>query len=254
MLGISLGSQPVSESNIFGSYQCLQLDGNSDYVTLPSGFKSAVNMNAGTIQAWVNIQDNDGATNQNIIRIADNDTNNNVTLSFHRANTEFRAIYRLGGTYKEATYDEAAFGLDEYAEQGWVHLVMTFASDGEGTGEVLMYANGNLKETVSQTSNWGSDTVDVAVIGSNDDNDGTFLDGFIDQIAVYNEVKDAAAIARMYNGGKPIDLTTIHGRGPDYTPSGLIGYYQFEGNALDSSGNKYHGTLNGTAGFNTSQP
>ena len=58
----------------------------------------------------------------------------------------------------------------------------------------------------------------------------------------------------MYGGGKPVDLSTIIGRGPAYTPSGLIGYYQFEGNALDSSGNGYHGTLHGTAGFNTTQP
>ena len=55
----------------------------------------------------------------------------------------------------------------------------------------------------------------------------------------------------MYNSGKPLDLTTFHGT--DYTPSGLIAYYQFAGNALDSSGNNYHGSLAETAGFNTTK-
>jgi hypothetical protein len=257
MLGGGLGSQPTTECDIFGSYQCLELDGNSDYVTLPAGFKSAVNMNAGTIQVWIDIRSNDGATSQNIIRIADDNTNNNVTLQYHKNNTEFRAVYRLGGTYKEATYDEASFDHDDYMDQGWIHLAMTWESDGEGEGEVKMYANGALKETVAQTSNWGSDVIDVAVIGSNDDLSGAFTDGFIDQLAIYNEVKSSDMINEMYNSGKPLDLTTIHGvlgERSGYSPSGLIAYYQFEGNALDSSGNNYHGTLAGTAGFNTTQP
>ena len=257
MLGGGLGSQPTTECDIFGSYQCLELDGNSDYVALPAGLKSAVNMNAGTIHVWVDIRSNDGASGQNIIRFADDDTNNNITLQYHKTNTEFRSIYRLGGTYKEATYNEASFDHDDYMDQGWIHLATTWESDGAGTGEVKIYANGALKETVAQTSNWGSDVIDVAVIGSNDNASGGFTDGFIDQLAVYNEVKSSDIISIMYNNGKPLDLTTIHGENTGrtrYSPSGLIAYYQFEGNVLDSSGNNYHGTLAGTAGFNTTQP
>tara|TARA_R100001463_G_scaffold4371_1_gene16516 strand:- start:1200 stop:1970 length:771 start_codon:yes stop_codon:yes gene_type:complete len=256
MIGLGLGSQPTTECGIFGSYQCLELDGNSDYVDLPSGFKSAVNMESGTISLWLDIRENDGATSQHIIRIADDDTNNNVTLQYAKNHTEFRAIYKLGGTYKEATYNEASFSHSDYINQGWIHLAMTWTSNGEGDGEVKIYYNGTFKEAVDQTSSWGSDVVDVARIGSNDDASGGFVDGFVDQVAIYNTVKTNNDIAAMYNRGVITDLTTtyLYNNEHVYTPAGLIGYYQFEGNALDSSGNGYHGTLQGTAGFNTTQP
>tara|TARA_R100000781_G_scaffold3571_1_gene4957 strand:- start:506 stop:1285 length:780 start_codon:yes stop_codon:yes gene_type:complete len=259
MLSLGLGSQPTTECGIFGSYQCLELDGNSDYVALPELFMAQASLNAGTISCWVNIRDNDGAGSQSIVRIANDDSNENVTLQFHRSNTEFRAVYKIGGTYKEATYNQPGFDLNDYIEQGWIHLTMTWESDGSGTGEVKMYYNSVLKDTVAQTSNWDgeSNPIDVAHIGASDDGASGFTDGFLDQIAIYREVKTEAQVQAMYNGGTMADLTTNYLSGvsrTNYTTSGLISYYQFEGNALDSSDNGYHGTLNGTAGFNTSQP
>ena len=252
MLSIGLGSQPTTECGIFGSHQCLELDGNSDFVNLHGTILSAINPNAGTISCWVNLRDNDGGTTQSMVRLADDDTNNGMTLQFHRANTEFRAVYRLDGTYKEATYNDASFSLSDYFDQGWVHLAMTWTSNGEGVGEVKMYFNGQNSETVAQTSNWGSDEIDVARIGAHDDGASGFTDGFIDQVAIFNRTKDAYSIAAIYNEGVMRDLTTFHGR--YYNTTGLLAYYQFEGNALDSSGNGYHGTLIEEAGFNTTQP
>ena len=255
MLNIGLGSQPTTECGIFGSYKCLELDGNSDYVSLPSGLMAAANPNSGTISCWVDIRDNDGGTSQNIVRLAHDSSNDSISLQFHRANTEFRAVYKLGGVYKEATYNDASLDLAGYVAQGWIFLAMTWESDGSGTGEVKIYHNGTLKETVSQPNNWSeSNAIDVAMIGTNDGGTGGFADGFIDQVAIYNTVKTSSQISIMYGGGKPIDLSTKQGRYGTYTKQGLIGYYQFEDNALDSSGNAYHGTLHGTAGFNTTQP
>ena len=259
MLSLGLGSQPTTECGIFGSYQCLELDGNSDYVALPEGLATKASLNAGTISCWVNIRDNDGAGSQSIVRIANDSSNDNVTLQFHRANTEFRAVYKIGGTYKEATYNEADFDLNDYIEQGWIHLTMTWESDGSGTGEVKMYHSGVLKDTVAQTSNWDgvSNPIDITHIGAGDDGASGFTDGFLDQIAIYREVKNLSQIQAMYNGGTMSDLSAnqySQVSRTQYTTEGLIAYYQFEGNALDSSDNGYHGTLNGTAGFNTSQP
>jgi len=256
MLGIGLGSQPTTECGIFGSFQSLELNGNSGYVTLPSGLIAAANPNSGTISCWINIRENDASDNQNIIRIVDDSTNNGMTLQYHKNNTEFRAVYRLNGVYKEATYNNLALDHAGYMALGWLHLAMTWESDGE-TGEVKIYHNGSLKETVAQNNSWGEDVIDIAIIGSNDDISGGFYDGYIDQIAIYDTVKNDNQLSAIYNGGVMTDLSTFYysesARGT-YTPSGLIGYYQFEGNALDSSGNNYHGTLNGVAGFNTSQP
>ena len=253
MLGVGLGSQPTTECGIFGSYQCLELDGNSDLVRLPvDTLGPNIKTDSGTLSCWVDIRDNDGATTQNIIRIADNSSNNNVGLQFHRANTEFRAIYRMNGVYKEATYDETGYDVAAYAAQGWIHLAMTWTHDGGSTGAVKIYKNGDLQDTVAQAEAFPeADAIDIIHIGANDAGTGGFADGFIDQVAIYDEVLSDGEITAIYNEGTMRDLTTFH---THYSPRGLIAYYQFEGNALDSSGNGHHGTLIGTAGFNTSQP
>ena len=259
MLGLGSGSQPTTECGIFGSYQCLELDGNSDYVTLPAGFMAAFNPSSGTISCWVDIRSNDGATSQNIIRIGNDSSNNNISLMYHKGNTEWRAVYRSNGTYKEATYNDASLSHDDYMVQGWLHFVMTWYSDGAGTGYVKLYKDGVLLEEVSQTANWdGNHNIDVAVIGSNDDLGGSFVDGFIDQLAIWTEPLNVNAVTAIYNLGTPNDLTTTHSRSAELSYSDvfgtLIGYYQFEGNALDSSSYGFHGTLGGTAGFNSTQP
>tara|TARA_R100000458_G_scaffold29289_1_gene26801 strand:+ start:604 stop:1374 length:771 start_codon:yes stop_codon:yes gene_type:complete len=256
MLSLGLGSQPTTECGIFGSYQCLELDGNSDYVTLPSGIIALSSLNNGSISCWVDLRDNDGATSQTIVRIANDTSNENATLQFHRSNTEFRAVYKIGGVYKEATYNDASLDLAGYMAQGWVHLAMTWESDGEGTGEVKIYFNGVHRETVAQNATWDLDSnpIDMITIGSTDAGAASFTDGFIDQVGIWNTPKPAAEVLAIYNSGNMRDLTTVHDRGPLHIPEGLIGYYQFEGNALDSSSTKAHGTLVGTAGFNTTQP
>ena len=254
MLGVGLGSQPTTECGIFSSNFCLELDGNSDYVNLPVAMGAS--LNNGTISCWVNIRDNDGASSQSIVRISNDSSNENVTLQFHRSNTEFRAVYKIGGTYKEATYNDASLDLAGYIAQGWIHLAMTWESDGDGTGQVIMYFNGTAQETVSQTSNWDNDSnpIDTITVGSTDAGAGSFTDGFIDQLAIYNTPLGSSGISEVYNGGVLQDLSTVQGRRGSYTASGLIGYYQFENNAKDSSGSGNDGTLVGTAGFNTSQP
>tara|TARA_R110002012_G_scaffold110566_2_gene255128 strand:+ start:61 stop:837 length:777 start_codon:yes stop_codon:yes gene_type:complete len=258
MLSIGLGSQPTTECGIFGSYQCLELDGNSDYVNLPSGLMNRLNPNAGTISAWVDLRDNDGASSQNIVRLANDASGDTMGLQFHRAHTEFRGVYKLGGVYKEATYNDPSLDLAGYMDQGWIFLAMTWESDGAGTGEVKMYFNGALYETASQPNNWDTNnSIDIARIGANNDATGGFADGFIDQVAIFNITKGADDISGMYSTSKPNDLTTFQLNPTTnglYTPRGLIGYYQFEGNANDSSANNFHGTLIGTAGFNSTQP
>ncbi len=261
MIGLGLGSQPTTEHGIFGSYQCLNLDGNSDYFLMPdsliSGETAKFNPESGTVSVWINITDNDASANQNVFRFADDSTNNGVTLQYQKAHTEFRAVYRLGGVYKEATYNDATLSHEEYMALGWVNFAVTWISDGAGTGEVKIYYNGVISETVAQPNNWGSDEIDVAVIGANDDQSGAFADGNIDQFALFNTVKSVGEIQAIYNGGTMADLTTNYYSGvsrTNYTTEGLIAYYQFEGNVLDSSGNNYTGSLGGTAGFSTSQP
>ena len=201
-------------------------------------------------------RENNASANQNIFRFVDDDTNNGITLQYHKGHTQFRAVYRLGGVYKEATY-EANITHEQYMALGWNHFAVTWESDGAGTGEVKIYYNSVLQETVSQPNNWGSDAMDKCVIGTNEEISSAFYDGYIDQFAAYNVVKNLGQVQAMYNNGFLADLSTNYFSPTprtNYTTEGLIGYYQFESNLLDSSGYNLTGTAEGTIAYNSSQP
>jgi len=249
MIGLGLGSQPTTECDIFGSYQSLNLDGNSDYVSLPEDIKSVINLGATTVSCWVNIVQNDGNNTQVIMKIF-TDTDNQFQLLYHKHNTEFRATLKTGGgTNRIATYDPPG-GSTGYT--GWQHFAATFRISG-GSYSLVLYRNGAKIEEirgVSGQADWVG-IIDTINVGANQTGSAAFTDGQLDQLALYNIQLEDAGIAEIYNGGVMRDLTVSHST---FGPSNLIGYYQFEGNALDSSNTKAHGTLNGTAGFSTNQP
>ena len=256
-MGLGSVMSPTTECGIWGSYQCLELDGNSDYFDLDLAIGEHINPLNGTISVWINIRANDGTTNQNIVRLIDDSTNNGVILMYDRSNTEFRAVYRVNGVYVEATYNDASLDHDGYMDQGWIHLAMTWNNDNQGTGAVKIYFNGAVQESVSQNEAWnaGTNVLDVFRVGSDDAGTSDFFDGHIDQLGIWESTLHRNQILAIHNGGVPFDLTSsfisVAARQTYSRHGDLIGYYQFEGNGLDSSGNRCHGTLNGTAGFSS---
>ena len=256
MLSLGLGSQPTTECGIFGSYQSLDLDGNSDYVSLPSSIKDIFNKSAATVSAWVNLIQNDGDTSQQVCKVF-TDTGNQFQLFYHKYETEWRSTLKTqNGTTRKAVYDIPGSSDNDGSgyDDGWQHFVGSFTIGEGGDYSVKLYRNGSLVQNTSGGSgqaSWSGD-INSIHIGAGQDGSGAFVDGQIDQVGIWNVELPAAAITAIYNGGVMRDLTTQH---TNYTQTGdLIGYYQFEGNALDSSNTKAHGTLNGTAGFSTSQP
>jgi len=127
MLSIGLGSQPTTECGIFGSYQSLNLDGNSDYVSLPEAFKTAINTTATTISFWVNLVQNDGDVSQNIIKIF-TDTSNQFQVIYHKHFTEWRVTLKTDGDSRIASYDIPGSSNNDGSgyDDGWQHFVGSF--------------------------------------------------------------------------------------------------------------------------------
>jgi len=259
MIGLGLGSQPTAECGIFGSYQSLALDGNSDFVTFGEGLKNTINKSAGTVSFWVSMVENDGDTTQQVLKIF-TDTSNQFQILYHKYYTEWRAVIKTQGTVRKAAYDIPGSSNDDGSGYGlgWQHFTASWVI-ADGAYSVKLYRNGNLAQDTNNTTgqlDWAGD-VDVVVIGSNQDGTGSFVDGYIDQFAIWDLELPAAAITAIYNGGVMRDLTTQH---ENYTQTeNLIGYCQFEGNdttgnALDSSPYGHHGTLRGSARFDSRQP
>ena len=252
MLGIGLGSQPTTECGIFGTNFSLSLDGNSDFVSTPSGLLETLNTQQFTLSCWVNLVQNDGDTSQWTVRWYI-DNNNNGGILYHKTHTEWRGSYKCGGTAMTSVYDIPGSSNNDGSgyDDGWQHFAVVCSNDNAGSSSVNLYRNGTSAGATAGDTNVSTSDLAQFHIGAGHDSTSAFLDGYIDQVSIHNSALDSNAITAIYNGGVPRDLTTFH---TNYSPRNLIAYYQFENDVVDSSLNGFDGQLNGTAGFNKSQP
>tara|TARA_R100001463_G_scaffold42329_2_gene88829 strand:- start:617 stop:1387 length:771 start_codon:yes stop_codon:yes gene_type:complete len=256
MLGLGLGSQPTTECQVFSSTHSLALDGDGDYFTTGTELISQLNTESCSISFWVNMVENNGGTSQNIFKIF-TDTDNQFQVIYHKYYTEWRASIKTDGTARIATYDIPGSSDDDgsgYAD-GWQHFAASFNVDGStGAYKVKLYRNGTLVQNTSDTSGQNAwvGSINTVIIGSNQSGSGSFVDGHIDQFAFWSTELTSRAVGAIYNEGVMRDLTTLH---QDYVFGPyLVGYYQFEDNALDSSKTAAHGTTSGNATFVRTQP
>ena len=126
----------------------------------------------------------------------------------------------------------------------WYHWVITY--DGQSSGRTRkIYMDGELLYTGTvawgTTGNTGGGE-NVYFGGRN--NNGNFVKAWaigLDEVAIFDEEKDADWVTSAYSSGTPTDLID---------ESGLVGYWRFEEGtgitANDLSGNGNHGTLTST--------
>ena len=125
----------------------------------------------------------------------------------------------------------------------WYHWVVTYAGNTSGRTRKF-YMNGehlsdyDTSIVWSQTGNTGGGE-NIYFGGRN--NNGNFVKAWaigLDEVAIFDEEKDADWVSSKHNGGTPSDLTE---------ESGLVGYWRFEEGSgttvKDLSGNGNHGTL-----------
>ena len=125
----------------------------------------------------------------------------------------------------------------------WNHFVGVYNAE---LGTISIYVNGTL--SISSTNNpnpqnynnngglfFGVEhpTVDLP-------SGPQFLEGKLDDIAIYNRALTQQEITALYTG------TPVSQNLPSYLPTnGLVGWWPFNGNANDESGNGNHGVVNG---------
>ena len=160
---------------------------------------------------------------------------------------------KCGGTAMTSVYDIPGSSNNDGSgyDDGWQHFAVVCSNDNAGSSSVNLYRNGTSAGATAGDTNVSTSDLAQFHIGAGHDSTSAFLDGYIDQVSIHNSALDSNAITAIYNGGVPRDLTTFH---TNYSPRALIAYYQFENDVVDSSLNGFDGQLNGTAGFNSSQP
>jgi hypothetical protein len=131
----------------------------------------------------------------------------------------------------------------------WYHVAATYDGSSNGSG-INIYINGSI-DTVYASGSLGSYTAmenssGPVWIGGWDDDD-TWFNGKIDEIAIWDKELSAPEISNIYNGGIPIKLTG----------SNLVAYWRMEEasglTVVDSSGNGHTATIS-NATFSSDVP
>ena len=183
--------------------------------------------------------------------------------------SRFRLIFKYGSSLKEyfmqiagggklqvTLYDNnnsASIGRNgntSIPTASWSHVVMTYNGSGAAT-RINVYFNGSLDN--STTTGSGSytamsNTSEPLEIGRF--TSGSYADGHIDEVAIFNTELSATDIENIYNSGAPTDLTGT---------SGLVSWWRMgDGDTAptitDNGGGGNNATMNNFSTFSTNVP
>jgi len=161
-------------------------------------------------------------------------------------NAQWNTVYSAGGSQifigLHSGYNQVGVHIggssifvsaaDAFPTDEWHHLVVTW--DGSDV-------KNRVDTTVIQTQALSGVTITSAAANFGKNPVGTgYLTGIIDEASIWSVALSDAAIAAIYNGGTPLDVTA------NYSDN-LVGYWRFEEgtgtSAADSSGNGNDGTV-----------
>ena len=140
--------------------------------------------------------------------------------------------------YGKADSTDSQTSSTSLSIENWYHIAMTF----DGT-TAKIYINGVEDKSDTKSSwafNGGSINSQKAYLGR--DTGGNYLDSNLDEFAIFSKGLSASEVTKIYNDGKPTDLSN---------ESNLVAYYRFEETsgttATDLSSNSNNGTLSDAA-------
>ena len=235
----------------FSNNYSVALDGTADYVEIGdlSGLESDGDLSfslwfrtpvvsGGALGGLINVYTSfSGSVGEFYIRLA------NATVSYW-INGE--GWYKTGGVsiaadtwyHAVATYRDIDNAADVTAAKTATRLYINAAEQDAGTGSGSSFpASGDISGSGLKT-----------IIGGYHSSSYT-LNGFMDEVSIFNKVLSSEQVSDIYNSGTPTDLSEMNG---------LIGYWRFEegtgSSVADSSSNSNSGTLINDSAFSSTTP
>ena len=228
MIGLGAGSSPVV-SNLHNT-QARSFDGTDQDVNindLADEIAAVVRTDQTefSISLWCKLTASISST-VNLFKIRNSgSTNNQIVLVYHASANEFRFTPKFGGVADVCNGGSTnALGATYEGDGIWHHLVGT-VSVSDNTNEI--WIDGVKKESVSGVGTL-NETINVASIASNTDNNSYFK-GDLKDVAIYGRQLTDAEIAVLYNSGgttgdKGLDLIS----GSHVSNTNLIAHFRFE--------------------------
>ena len=196
-------------------------------------------------EAWIKLDQlpSDATTNMRIISKFDGDASKrSYLLQILAADDKLQFVFSHDGSASSDASMDTAFTSGDVGT--WVHVAAT-ADVSSGASGILTYKNGALVANSDGNSNSTAihDNASKFGIGLGHDSDVAirFFDGMIDEARVWSDIRTANEIAQSYR--------TEVGTG-----NNLQGYWKFNNNYLDSSGNGNTLTAVATPTFPTDVP
>lgn len=215
-----------SVSATYSNNYSIALDGINDYLNVPDSSSIRITGDM-SISVWFKLDTLNAF--QGLVNKRDS---NGTNWQFMVRNTNVLYIYD-GSTVINSTHT--------LSSGQWYHGVITVDS---GT-ETKFYVNGDLKDTLGAVTITSDDAdLNIGKLYS-----GSYLDGHIDEVAIYDTVLTSTQVSNIYNSGTPNDRSA---------DSNLLGYWRMEENTgttvADSSGNGHTATLTNGPTFSTDIP
>jgi hypothetical protein len=208
---------------------CAVLDGSTGFVSINDNL-NINNLNAFTVEAFVNTKTLASSSFVSKWTLG-SATNNSFSLGLNDGNQGLMSLAIQTDTAIYIVVDTVSIPLNT-----WVHYSGTF--DGLN---LRLYKNGVLiGTTILPSTQAVKNTTKKLLIGKLREEDNLYsTNSSIDEVRIWDYARTAQQIKDNYNRVlKP--------------QQGLVAYYKLDGNALDSSGNANHGTVNGGVSWSTS--
>jgi len=287
-----VAGQDAPSGAAFTNTKSLFTDGVNDYFQI--GLSSEIiDSYSGSVSLWVKIaSDETGTSRYFSLYDATDYTNNRIEILFFNTSgaPQARSVlanYRIGSSsivsdaktasaYHGKPFSRIASDYGDFNSAGdhvyqaglsqnnWNHIVLTWNTSENFTyggttysGSMRLYFNGTLVNHgqstfpahngngVSSGISGSSSTVfDNLRIGAYPSGTSA-LDANIDEVAMFDSPLSASDVTSIYNSGAPGDLSS-------YT--NLVGWWRFEDNTNDSSGNSNSGALTNGATYSSVIP
>lgn len=200
-----------------------------------------------TIEAWIYLASLPSANAANMQILSKGDLNNQRSFLFYIDGTsDHLRIQTTGdGTAGNTSLWETSSAILTSGELStWIHVAVTLTPS---TKTAVFYKNGS-SVTSSQTTDNGATTIFNSTkpffVGTRTSSDtaGEFYDGRIDEVRIWNVIRIASDISVF----RSMELTG--------SETGLVGYWRFNNDYLDTTANAATLTASGSPAFSVLVP